>query len=381
MERILSRAVSYLLVSAVLGTLYAAVVVFVARGVGQAAGRSQVAVALATLGVATAARPVYRTVQDTVDRRFNRRRYDAVHRVRRYVAAPAPATTVEQLLRDAVGDPTLTVAYRVEHQWVTGDGHPTVPAQDALPVERAGRPVARVSYDPAQDELVRLVVVEAGPELDNAALRAAVALQLETVRASRTRIATAQVEERRRIEQALHDGAQQRLLALAAQQQAALLNGDPVRLREALRIGVAESRAAVRELRELAAGLHPSVLTDGGLTAALDDLASRLPVRVHITEPGRRFPAPVEGTAWFVACEAVANAVKHAGATAIEITLTPDDSSLRLTVTDDGCGTADLDGTGLRGLADRVAAVRGHLTVESHAGAGTVIRAELPCAS
>lgn len=382
-ERILSRAVSYLLVSAVLGTLYAAVVVFVARGVGQAAGRSQIGIALATLGVATAARPAYRAIQDAVDRRFDRRRYDAVHRVRRHVAAPDPAVTVEQVLRDAVGDPTLAVAYRVEQrdQWVTGDGHPTVPADDALAVERGGRPVARVSYDPAQDELVRLVVAEAGPELDNAGLRAAVALQLETVRASRTRIATAQVEERRRIERALHDGAQQRLLALAAQQQAALLNGDPERLREALRTGVAESRTAVAELRELARGLHPSVLTDGGLTAALDDLASRLPVRVHVAEPGRRFPAPVEGTAWFVACEAVTNAVKHAGAGRIDVTLGADDSALRLTVADDGCGTADPDGTGLRGLADRVAAVQGRLTVRSGPGAGTVVEAELPCAS
>ncbi|WP_322755920.1 sensor histidine kinase [Frankia sp. Cas3] len=384
-ERILSRAVTYVLVSAVLAAGYAAVVLLVAQGVGQAAGRSQVSVALATLGVAAAARPVYHLVQEFVDRRFARRRYDAVHTVRQHVAAPSPDTAIEEVLRRAVYDPSLTVAYWVasRQQWVTGDGHPTVPAAAALAVDRAGRPVARVSFDAdrAGAHVVRAAVAEAGPELDNAGLRAALASQLEEVRASRTRIATAQFEERRRIERALHDGAQQRLLALAAGQQAALLGGDSDRLRAALRTGVAQSQAAVRELRELANGLHPSVLTDGGLTAALDDLASRLPVEIRVDVPGRRFPPPVEGAVWFVACEAVANAVKHARAGRIGVTLTNQDTELTLTVTDDGSGGADPDGQGLRGIADRVAAARGRLAIDSAPGSGTTLRAVLPCGS
>jgi signal transduction histidine kinase len=384
-ERILSRAVTYVLVSAVLAAGYAAVVLLVAQGVGQAAGRSQVGVALATLGVAAAARPVYRLVQDLVDRRFARRRYDAVRTVRRHVAAPSPDTAIDEVLRRAVDDPSLNVAYWVatRRQWVTGDGHPALPSPDALAVDRAGRPVARVSFDGdrAAAQLVRAAVAEAGPELDNAGLRAALALQLEEVRASRTRIATAQFEERRRIERALHDGAQQRLLALAAGQQAALLGGDPERLRAALRAGVTQSQAAVRELRDLANGLHPSVLTDGGLTAAFDDLASRLPVESRVDEPGRRFPPPVEAAVWFVACEAVANAVKHARADRIGVTLTTEETELTLMVTDDGKGGADPDGQGLRGIADRVAAARGRLAIDSQPGLGTIIRAVLPCGS
>lgn len=384
-ERILSRAVSYLAVSAVLAAGYAAVVLLVARGLGQGGGRSQIGIALATLAVAAAARPVHRAVQDLVDRRFSRRQYDAVHTVRRHVAAPSPGTTIEQVLRVAVRDPSLAVAYwvAVREQWVTGDGHPADPAPDELVVQRAGRPVATVSFDTGRvsTEVVRSALGEAGPELDNAGLRAAVALQLEEVRASRTRIAAAHFEERRRIERALHDGAQQRLLALAAAQQAALLTGDPEQLRAALRTGVAESRTAVRELRELANGLHPSVLTDGGLTAALDDLGSRLPVRIRIAEPGRRFPPAVEGAAWFVACEAVANTVKHARADRTCVTLTADETELTLTVSDDGRGGADPDGQGLRGIADRVAAACGRLAIDSEPDRGTVVRAVLPCAS
>ena len=158
---------------------------------------------------------------------------------------------------------------------------------------------------------------EAAPELDNAGLRAAVAVQLEQVRASRERIAEAQIDERRRIERDLHDGAQQRLLGTAAQMQAALLNGDPERLRAALELGVCESRNAVAELRALANGLHPAVLEDGGLPTALEDLSSRLPVSVAVSDPEQRYPPLVEATLWFVACEAVANATKHAASTSV----------------------------------------------------------------
>jgi signal transduction histidine kinase len=225
------------------------------------------------------------------------------------------------------------------------------------------------------------VLREAEPELDNAGLRAAVGLQLEDVRASRERLATAQLEERRRVERDLHDGAQQRLLALAAQFQAALLNGHPDRLREALTTGVEQSQVAVRELRELANGLHPSVLTDGGLTAALDDLASRHRVRIKIAEPNRRYSRRIEATAWFIACEAVTNAVKHAGADMIHVHVVREGTDLRIVVEDDGLGGADASGGGLRGLADRAEAVGGHLAVFPRMPQGTTVSAVLPCGS
>jgi signal transduction histidine kinase len=384
-DRILSRTVAYVLVSAVLAAVYAVVAVLVAQGVGGLARGSGLAAALAALAVVTAARPVYAAVQDAVDRRFARRRFEALQVVQRYVSAPSADRSPEQVLRDALGDPALAVGYWVpdRERWVTGGGHPAAPPAGAIPVERGGRSVARVAVDPARadDALVRAVLRAMAPELDNAGLRAAVALQLEEVRASRARITAAQLEERRRVERDLHDGAQQRLLALAAQLQAALLNGEPDRMRAALATGVAESRTAVRELRELANGLHPSVLSDGGLAAALDRLATGLPVRVHVAAPERRYPPPVEGTAWFVACEAVANAVKHAAAGRIDVTVRDGAGELHLEVTDDGCGGADPAGRGLRGLADRVEAVGGRLVLSPSPGGGTTVRAVLPCGS
>ena len=379
-ERVLSRAVTYLLLSLVLATTYAVVVVVVADGVGSLAGSSTVSVAAATLVAAVAARPLHGLLQDWVDKRFARRRYDALRTVRAHVSAPAPGSDVEQVLRDALQDQDLSVAYWVgdRDQWVTADGRDAAPGRGALTVERAGRLVAAVT---SSSDLLSTVMREAEPALESAGLRAAVALQLQEVRTSRSRIALAQMQERRRIERDLHDGAQQRLLALAAQLQAALLNGDPARQQAALQRGVDQSRETVRELRDLANGLHPAVLTDGGLGAALDDLATRLPVRVHVDEPDRRWPLEIEATAWFVACEAVTNAVKHSHAAAVSVEVSADARGLVLRVQDDGRGRADPTGSGLRGLTDRVEAVGGRLSITDGALRGTLVEAVLPCGS
>jgi signal transduction histidine kinase len=382
-DRILSRAVSYLLLSGVLAGTYIGVVLLVSASFNDAAGSSTIATACGTLAAAALARPAHRFLQDAVDRRFSRRRYDALQVVRSHVAAPDPGRSIEQVLRDALHAPDLAVSYWVEdgQTWVTGDGRPAVPPAFAMTVHRSGRPVARVSSVPVEPAIVQAVLSEAEPELDNAGLRAAVASQLEEVRASRTRLAAAQLDERRRVERDLHDGAQQRLLAMAAQLQAALLNGTPARLREALETGVQESQAAVRELRELANGLHPSVLADGGLAAALDDLASRHRVLVHVAEPERRYPPRVEATAWFIACEAVTNAVKHAAADVVQVRVEHVGDTLTLAVHDDGTGGADPSGSGLRGLADRAEAVGGSLAVTERRPCGTTVRAVLPCGS
>ena len=221
-------------------------------------------------------------------------------------------------------------------------------------------------------------------ELDNVRLRAEVALQLVEVRESRARIIAAQADERRRIERNLHDGAQQRLLALAMQIRASQLH-DNVRRDDPqqalLELAVGELGAAVRELRELAHGLQPSSLAHGGLGSALDELAGRVPIAVELDAVTGRFDPPAEEALWFVACEAVANVVKYAEAHQIWLALTSDEGRLRLTCRDDGKGGADRNGAGLRGLADRVEAVGGFFAVESTIGIGTTIEAMVPCES
>jgi signal transduction histidine kinase len=381
-DRLLSRALTYVLLSLVLAVTYTGVVLLVGHGIIGAAGNSTIAVALATLAAAAVIRPAHRFLQDAVDRRFSRRRYDALQRVREYVRAPNSTTTIEEVLRTALHDPELSVSFWVHDResWVTGAGHPALPSAHAVEVQRGGRRVARVMANTEEREVLDAALREAQPELDNAGLRAAVALQLEEVRESRARLATAQLAERRRVERDLHDGAQQRLLALAAQLQAAMLNGDPIRCREALTIGVEQSQAAVRELRELANGLHPAVLTDGGLACALDDLASRHRIQVHVSEPDRRYPPRVEATAWFIACEAVANAVKHAHADQVRVSVNNGGSTLKVTVEDDGVGGADASGEGLRGLADRAEAIGGQLTILARQPHGTTVSSVLPCA-
>jgi signal transduction histidine kinase len=382
-DRIVARAVAYLLLSGVLAGAYLVTVLLVTDTFDDAARSSTIATAVATLVAAALARPAYRTLQDAVDRRFSRRRYDALRLVREHVASPDPGRTIEQVLQQALRAPDLAVSYWVQDReaWVTGEGLPAVPPSFAMTVARAGRPVARVAAVSVDPALVQAVLREAEPELDNAGLRAAVALQLEEVRASRARLAGAQLEERRRVERDLHDGAQQRLLALAAQLQAALLNGRPERLREALESGVRESQAAVLELRALANGLHPSVLTDGGISAALDDLASRHRVHVDVAEPERRYPPRIEATAWYIACEAVTNALKHAVADLVDVRVDHTASGMLLVVEDDGSGGADPSGSGLRGLADRAEAVGGTLEVRERLPHGTTVTAVLPCGS
>jgi len=253
-------------------------------------------------------------------------------------------------------------------------------------IETEGRRVAAVIHDAAL--LERLPVVEAAGAaallaLENERLQAELRAQLEEVRASRARIVGAGDAERRRLERDLHDGAQQRLIALAlaltlARQQVSDGNGSvgPV-LEEA----AAEAKLALDELRELARGLHPSILTEAGLGAALESLAERssLPVVVKCAPKGR-LPQPIEATAYFVASEALANAAKHSRASAVGIEARRADGVLLLDVHDDGVGGADpAGGSGLRGLEDRVAAVGGRLRLTSDMRDGTHLTVEIPC--
>jgi signal transduction histidine kinase len=207
--------------------------------------------------------------------------------------------------------------------------------------------------------------------------------RVETLTESRAGVVDAADAERRRIERDLHDGAQQRLVSLAMHLGLAQaeLTGLPEDARRVIAEAHYEAKEALAELRQLVRGLHPAILEDRGLDAALSGIAARSPVavRLDVHVPDRVSPA-VEAVAYFVASEALANIAKHAGAAQAEVAARRDGDVLRVTVTDDGAGGADpAQGTGLAGLAQRVRSVDGTLSISSPAGGPTTITAELPC--
>jgi PAS domain S-box-containing protein len=206
--------------------------------------------------------------------------------------------------------------------------------------------------------------------------------QENELRSSRARIVEAGDSERRRLERNLHDGAQQRLvsLSLALRLAQARLKDDPAEVQRLLAGASEELAHALEELRELARGIHPAVLSERGLAAALEALAGRAPVPVDVSVSGDRLPAPIEAAAYYVISESLANVAKYAEASAVEISVTRQNGRAIVEVKDDGVGGADSGrGSGLRGLADRVEALDGVLRVESPPGAGTRVRAEIPC--
>jgi signal transduction histidine kinase len=251
----------------------------------------------------------------------------------------------------------------------------------------ADAPVAALVHDPVLLErrgLLTAAGAAARLALENERLQAELRAQLAELHASRARIVTAGDEERRRLERDLHDGAQQRLLSLglALKLVRSSLGADANGATELLGEAEAELNAALDELRQLAQGIHPAVLTEHGLGAALKTLAARSTLPVEIGElPRVRLTAPVEAAAYFVVSEALANAAKHAQASVVTVDVACDDGSLVVKVKDDGRGGAEpRPGSGLAGLADRVHALEGRLTIESEVGRGTRLRADLPYA-
>jgi signal transduction histidine kinase len=206
----------------------------------------------------------------------------------------------------------------------------------------------------------------------------------EQLAASRARIVEAGDTERRRLERNLHDGAQQRLvsLALCLREIEAKFDTEPGSARRALGSARDELALALEELRELARGIHPTILSDRGLGPALDALVARSAVTVQITEaPEARLPEPVEVAAYFLVAEALTNVAKHAGATEATVRVTRTGERVRVEVRDDGVGGAAVgDGSGLRGLADRVEALGGRLEVDSRRGRGTALIGDIPLA-
>jgi signal transduction histidine kinase len=216
---------------------------------------------------------------------------------------------------------------------------------------------------------------------ENVRLDAELQARLDELRESRARIVQAGDAARRKLERDLHDGAQQRLVGLALDLRLARekLDDDPAAAAEMLDEASAELARATEELRELARGIHPAVLSDRGLEAAVESLAKRAPLPVELdASVDERLPEPVEAAAYFVVAEALTNVVRHAGADRAKIAIRRDDGRVRVEVSDDGAGGADSTGSGLRGLADRVAALDGRLVVEDPSSGGTIVSAEIP---
>jgi PAS domain S-box-containing protein len=285
------------------------------------------------------------TVEDTVGRSL----LDFVHPDDRYLAGMAIASA-------ANGVPFE----RSESRWVHKDGSTRI-------VSWSAREILGMEG--------RTVVLVSGADVTQRRL------QEEEIRASRARIVKASDEARRRLERNLHDGAQQRLVALSLSLRLAQnkVGTDPSGAEAVLESAREELAAALDELRELARGIHPAVLTDRGLDAALEALASRLPIPVEIETPENELPEAVEAAAYYVVAEALANVIKYAHASDVAVRISCDDDAARVEVVDDGIGGADpTAGSGLRGLSDRVAALEGSLQVESPPGRGTTIVAEIP---
>jgi signal transduction histidine kinase len=226
------------------------------------------------------------------------------------------------------------------------------------------------------------------PEIDERTLFLVTAVDIterkliaEDLRASRARLVRAEDAARRTLERNLHDGAQQRLVALSVSLRLleARLRDDPAAASELLTGAQAELAHALAELRELARGIHPAVLTDRGLRAALETLAARTPIPVEVVAGDERLEPDVEAAAYYVVAEALTNVAKYANASSVRVCARHEEGRLVVVVSDDGAGGADpANGSGLRGLVDRVAVLDGTLVVDSPSGGGTSVRAEIP---
>jgi signal transduction histidine kinase len=299
---------------------------------------------------------------------------------------------IREGLAHALSDPSLEVFFWLpdRNAYANGDGRAVElpadgPDRVVTTLEHEGHPLAALVHDTTlldDQELIDVAAAAARLSLENARLHAEVQSQLAKVKESRSRIVAAADEQRRRIERDLHDGAQQRLVALALDLKRAQRQiGDPDV--EALLAAAAEEvQVAVEELRELAGGIHPGILTQGGLAVALGALAGKASVPVTVHADVERLRPEVEATGYFVASEALTNVAKHAHASSARVNARVENGRLVIEIADDGIGGATAGaGSGLRGLADRVEAQGGRLSVLSPAGGGTRVIGEIPCGS
>jgi signal transduction histidine kinase len=303
---------------------------------------------------------------------------------------PAPGDLRDALAR-ALRDPSMQLAYWLPDYDAYVDllGRPVqldnLDGRTTTLIDRSGEHVAALIHDPGledEPELLDSVCAAAGIALENGRLHAELRARLEELRGSRARIVEAAQNERQLLERNLHDGAQQRLIALSLN--LSLLEGR-VDGNHEISAGITQARreiaASLTELREIARGLHPAVVSGHGLAVALEQLAARAPVPVELRiEIDERLPEPLELAAYYVVAESLANIAKHAHARTACIEVVREGGELVLEIVDDGVGGADSErGSGLRGLADRVEALGGRLRVWSPSEGGTRVRAEIPC--
>ncbi|HEY6776005.1 MAG TPA: sensor histidine kinase [Thermoleophilaceae bacterium] len=312
--------------------------------------------------------------------------------VARLSETPRPGELRDALAR-ALRDPSLELAFWLpgDERFVDAAGRPV-----ELPGPGSGRAVTKVKrddgyvaalvHDPVLDEQrghVDAVCSAASLALENERLDAELRAKVEELRASRERMLSVGLEERRRLERDLHDGAQQRLVSTALNLRLARerLRDEPESAEALLSSAGDELDAALEELRELARGIHPAVLSDRGLATALEALAHRAPLPVELEAlPRERLPEAVELAAYFVVAEALTNVAKYAYASHAKVSIEQENGRVVVAVEDDGVGGADpTRGTGLRGLADRLGILEGRLEVNSEVGRGTTVTARIPC--
>jgi signal transduction histidine kinase len=369
--------------------------------------RVPVSVAVAvTIAAALAFQPLRRRLESAVSKRL------FGDRVRQYQLLTNLGTTMEQTaeldellprlahaVRDGIGASWVQVRLRdADGSWLNDPvgvaGEVTGESAAGVDLARAGDLVGRVDlgpkpggYAPADLELLTTVATQATTAVANVRLATQLKEGLEELSTSRVRLIAAQDAERRRIERDLHDGIQQEVVALIAGLRLARnrLARDQLTADELSDLQD-QAREMLRDLRELAHGIHPPVLSDNGLVAALESRVTRFPIPVEIiADDGlrdERFSEEVEGTAYFVACESLTNVAKHAGAEGVQIKLSRFYNLLSLAVEDSGRGFVPNGARsgGLANIRDRVEALHGRLTIESHVGAGTTVSAELPLA-
>jgi signal transduction histidine kinase len=378
-DRLVNRTLVYGALTAALVATYALVSLAIGR-----LGDSELTASLATIVAALAFLPLRERLQRAVDRRFARRRFDAVRMVGEFLDevrdGRAEPEDVGAVLALALDDCDATLLFRLPETAAYADhnGRVVELPDDARARSVIGRDLGVLLHAPAAPDLLESVLAAAAVPVELARLRVELRLQLAEVESSRARIAQAGYEERRRLERDLHDGAQQRLvtLGIVLRRLQRSLPREAQMLVPALDAAVDEVAASIADLRTIAAGVRPPRL-DEGLAAALADLARGAAVPVVVTATPDRAPPEVEATAYFVACEALTNAVKHGSPSRVVVETVRDDGTLRMTIADDGVGGA----VAVPGMEDRVAAQGGTIAIVSPPGEGTRIAVELPCAS
>jgi signal transduction histidine kinase len=406
-DLVINKTVVYGAMAAFITAVYVAVVVGIGRAIGST--RNLALSIAATALVAAAFQPVRERVQRFANRLVYGKRATPYEVLSEFSGGMSHTVASEELLlrmarivAEGTGAARADVWLRIgpelvrEASWPeddksrkeaipVGEAIETVVGSDrAVPVRHQGELLGVIGVNkspggtvtPADEKLLEDLASQAGLVLRNVRL-------IEELKTSRQRLVTAQDEERRRLERDLHDGAQQRLVAISLALRMARRLADPDKdgpLGERLDQASDELGRALDELREFARGIHPAILTERGLVPALESLAERstVPVTVEAALDGR-LPASLEATAYFVVSEALANVGKYSKATAVNVRAEAADGTLTVVVVDDGIGGADPSrGSGLRGLQDRVAAVDGTLEIESPPGRGTRLTARVP---